>query len=81
MTALDLIARLRDSGIRIRAVNGDLELDAPRDALTDELRTELVRHKPNLLRLLSWTRRSGQSTSIPLVPVDRKSTRLNSSHT
>jgi amino acid adenylation domain-containing protein len=71
VTALDLIARLRDAGIRIRAVNGDLELDAPRDALTDELRTELVRHKPNLLRLLSWTRRSGQSTSIPLVPVDR----------
>ncbi|MDP6437839.1 MAG: condensation domain-containing protein, partial [Gammaproteobacteria bacterium] len=71
MTALDLIARLRDAGIRIRAVDGELELDAPRNALTEELRAELVRHKPNLLRLLSWTRRSGQSASVPLVPADR----------
>ncbi|MDP6617721.1 MAG: condensation domain-containing protein, partial [Gammaproteobacteria bacterium] len=71
MTALDLIARLRDAGIRIRAVDGELELDAPRNALTEELRAELVRHKPNLLRLLSWTRRSGQSASVPLVPAGR----------
>ena len=55
MTALELIARLRDKGIRITARDGELELDAPAGALDEELRAELLRRKPDLLRLLSWT--------------------------
>ncbi|MEJ2161635.1 MAG: amino acid adenylation domain-containing protein, partial [Chromatiales bacterium] len=71
MTALELIARLRERGIRIAARDGELELDAPRGALDEELRAELVARKPELLRLLSWSRRSGRE--LPLVPVTRDS--------
>ena len=72
MTALELIARLRDKGIRIAARDGELELDAPRGALDAELRAELVKRKPELLRLLSWSRRSARD--LPLVPADREQT-------
>ena len=71
MTALQLIARLREQGIRITAVDGELELDAPAGALTPELREELIRSKPELLRLLSWSRRSGRSATQPLEAADR----------
>ena len=69
MTALELIARLRDKGIRITARDGELELDAPAGALDEELRAELLRRKPDLLRLLSWTRRSGKD--LPLAQTQR----------
>ncbi len=71
MSATELIARLRDKGIRISARDGALELDAPSGALTEDLRSEILAYKPELLRLLSWSRRSGRATSIPLVPVSR----------
>ena len=70
MTALELIARLREKGIRIAARDGELELDAPRGALDEELRLELVKRKPELLRLLSWSRRS--SRDVPLVPAESR---------
>jgi len=70
VTALELIARLRDKGIRIAARDGELELDAPRGALDAELRADLVRRKPELLRLLSWSRRSARD--LPLVPASRE---------
>jgi len=69
VTALELIARLRDKGIRIAARDGELELDAPRGAIDAELRADLVRRKPELLRLLSWSRRSARD--LPLVPASR----------
>ena len=69
MTALELIARLKERGIRIAARDGELELDAPKGALDDELRAELVRSKPELLRLLAWSRRSGRE--LPLARVER----------
>ena len=69
MTALELIARLRDKGIRIAVRDGELELDAPRGALDAELRNELVARKAELLRLLSWSRRSARD--LPLVPAER----------
>ncbi|MCP4832673.1 MAG: amino acid adenylation domain-containing protein, partial [Gammaproteobacteria bacterium] len=71
MTALQLITRLREQGIRITAVDGELELDAPVGALTSGLREELLRCKPELLRLLSWSRRSGHSATLPLQAADR----------
>jgi len=73
MTAMELIARLRDKGIRLRAVDGKLEVDAPRGAIDDELRAEIMTHKPDLLRLLSWSRRSVQATGVALEPVSRES--------
>ena len=69
MSALELIARLKERGIRIAARDGELELDAPRGALDAELRNELVARKPELLRLLSWSRRSARD--VPLLPADR----------
>ena len=71
MTAMQLIARLRDKGIRLRAVDGRLEVDAPKGALDDALRAEIVANKPDLLRLLSWSRRSARATGVPLEPVAR----------
>ena len=65
------IARLREEGIRISAVGGELEVDAPGGRLTPELRAELVARKSELLRLLSWSRRSSRSEETPLVPVAR----------
>jgi len=69
VTAIELIARLRERGIRIAARDGELEIDAPRGALDAELRGLLVKFKPDLLRLLSWSRRSVRE--IPLEPAGR----------
>jgi hypothetical protein len=69
MTALELIARLRERGIRIAARDGELELDAPKGALDAELRAELLSRKSELLRLLSWSRRA--ASDIVLEPVAR----------
>lgn len=71
MSAMQLIARLRDKGIRISAKDGALELDAPKGALDEELRNEILANKPDLLRLLSWSRRSSRATRIPLESADR----------
>jgi len=71
VTALELIAELREQGIRITAVDGELEVDAPAGALTPELRERIVARKPELLRLLSWSRRAGQAAAHALTPVAR----------
>ena len=71
MTAMELIARLREQGIRISVRDGALELDAPKGRLDEELRNEIIAHKPELLRLLSWSRRSSRATAVPLEPADR----------
>jgi hypothetical protein len=34
-----------------------LHVDAPADAFDEQLRTELVEHKPKLLKLLEWEKR------------------------
>lgn len=71
MSALSLLDRLRDLGIRVRAVDGELELDAPRGKLTDQLLADIRAHKRDLLRLLAWGRRSEVATTTPLVPASR----------
>lgn len=70
MTALELIARLRELGIRIAARDGELEVDAPRGALDATLRAELLSHKSELLRLLAWSRRT--ASDVALEPVSRE---------
>lgn len=52
MTALELLARLRESGIHVTTQGDRLRVSAARGALTDKLRTELYRHKPELMELL-----------------------------
>ncbi len=71
MTAMELIAQLRAKGIRLRVHDGALEVDAPKGSLDEPLRREIMAHKPELLRLLSWSRRSGSATAVALQPADR----------
>ena len=52
MTAPAFLAHLRERGIRVRAVAGNLRL-APTEALTPEVLAEARRLKPDLLRLLA----------------------------
>jgi hypothetical protein len=52
MTAIELLAELRQRGIRITAQGDHLYLDAPRGAVTSELREALITSKEELLRLL-----------------------------
>src|SRR5438132_1165197 len=53
MTASDLLSQLRELGVEIK-VSGDdrLIIDAPKGAITPELRSELASHKPELLQIL-----------------------------
>ena len=71
MTALELLARLRDLEVRVTAVDGELELDAPGGVLSPELQAEIRAHKRDLLKLLAWTRRSQRSLTTRLQPVAR----------
>ncbi len=50
--AVDLIALCRDRGLRLRAINEGLGV-APLSKLDEELRRQLVEHKPEILRLLA----------------------------
>ena len=56
MTATELLAELQIRGITLSADNGNLQIDAPRDALTPELRQCLIEHKAALLTLLRQPR-------------------------
>lgn len=52
MTAAEILARLDGAGIQIRAVGGRL-IAAPRERLTDELRTKIRAHKAELVAALA----------------------------
>jgi amino acid adenylation domain-containing protein len=53
MSALELIARLREAGIRVSVNEGKIRVKAAKGALTDELRAEIGRYKQEILSLLS----------------------------
>ena len=52
MSALDLISRLRDLGVRLALDGDNLRVDAPNGVLNDGLRTELARCKTEIMNLL-----------------------------
>ncbi len=52
MTATELLHVLTERGATVQ-VDGETLIVCPRDALTDDLRTQIRTHKPTLLRLLS----------------------------
>lgn len=52
MTAPDLLAALSAIGATVQAVEDRLRIEAPRGALTPELRAALAEQKPALLSLL-----------------------------
>jgi hypothetical protein len=53
MSALELLDTLSASGVRLWAEGGKLKLDAPRGAVTPELKERLAAHKPALLAALT----------------------------
>jgi hypothetical protein len=53
MTAVELHRRLWDLGVRLSAVEGRLRVDAPRGALTGELKAALTVHKVAILAILA----------------------------
>ena len=53
MTALELLAKLRAAGVQLVADGDRLQVAAPKDVLTDALRSAIAAHKAELLRYLS----------------------------
>jgi len=56
VSAQVLLEKLRQCDVRLEADGGLLRVDAPPGAVTEELRDELNKHKPKLLKLLEWER-------------------------
>ena len=66
MTVVELLALLNKQGIALSAEGGELRISAPKGSLTDELRSQLVEHKRELLELLS--NKSAATAGIPRLP-------------
>ncbi|MDP8974353.1 MAG: hypothetical protein M3N45_14590 [Actinomycetota bacterium] len=60
MSTQALLDDLRSRGISLESDGQMLHVDAPVDVFVEELRTELARHKPKLLKLLEWEQRKLQ---------------------
>jgi len=48
-----LLERMTREGVRAKAVDGELELDAPHGVLTDRTLSVIRAHKAELIRVLS----------------------------
>jgi tubulysin polyketide synthase-like protein len=67
MSAYDLLSDLRQAGVVVKASGNDrLVVDAPKGALTPELRAALAEHKKELLAILSVTGQQPVSASSTL---------------
>jgi hypothetical protein len=64
--AFEVLTELRDRGVELTVVDGELRYRAPRGVLTPELRDALARHKAELLALLA----PKAETANPLDPAD-----------
>src|ERR1700730_6507448 len=53
MTAHDLLFQLREKGVEVRTSGDDrLIIDAPKGTITEDVRSELAAHKPELIQIL-----------------------------
>ena len=71
MTASSLLSRLHELGVEVK-VSGDdrLIIDAPKGAVTPELRSALASHKPELLQILKAEQTAGLAVAAkPIEPV------------
>ena len=57
MSARKLLAEIRLSGVKLWAEGDSLHYAGPKEAFTPELVGRMRRHKPELVKLLSWERR------------------------
>ena len=65
MTARNLLSELRQKGVEVKASGDDrLVIDAPKGAITPELRSALAAHKVELLQIL----KSEQQPAAPVAP-------------
>lgn len=68
MDAVALLRTLREAGCELQAEGDRLRVNAPKGVLTDELRSLIRQHKPELLRLLAPVKASRieESATLPL---------------
>jgi hypothetical protein len=71
MRTADFLSHLRTLDIVIRAEGGQLQVSAPRKALTPELREQLASRKPEILGFLSNSNQLLQSDFATIEPVPR----------
>ncbi len=71
MRTADFLSHLRTLDIVIRAEGGQLQVSAPRKALTPELREQLASRKPEILGFLSNSNQLPQSDFATIEPVPR----------
>ncbi len=65
MTARNLLSELRKKGVEVRTSGDDrLVIDAPKGAITPELRSALAAHKAELLQIL----KNEQQPPAPIAP-------------
>src|ERR1044071_3923261 len=74
MTPAELFACLHERQVLLWAEGDRLRYKAPKDALTPELRAELIAHKEELLGLLHAAQRSEEVA--PVIPIAPRSSDL-----
>jgi hypothetical protein len=73
MTARNLLSELREKGVAMKASGDDrLVIDAPKGAITPELRSALVEHKAELLQILKSEQQAQAPTTIAPAPTAPK---------
>ncbi|MBZ5554816.1 MAG: amino acid adenylation domain-containing protein [Acidobacteriia bacterium] len=76
MTPIEILSHLRGLDIRIRVEDEKLRVNAPKGALTPQLRAELERHKAELVAYLRSVEAAGLSQIQPLRPIPRQTHHL-----
>jgi hypothetical protein len=71
MRTVELLSELRSRDIKVWAEDDRLGYDAPKGALTSDLREELVNRKAEILALLHRADTATSSAALPLKPVSR----------
>ncbi len=72
MTLDSLMRELAERGVRVGAANGELQITAPRNALSDDIKSELRRLKGEILAMLAAPEAAAQATpACRLRPEDR----------
>ena len=71
MTALELLSLLNSQDIKIWADGDRLRYNAPKGALTPDLREELAARKSELLAILRKADTVTSTTAFPLKPISR----------
>ncbi|MCL1471388.1 amino acid adenylation domain-containing protein [Argonema antarcticum] len=62
-----LLNTLSNQGVKLSTNGSSLEIDAPKGAITPELRNSLIEHKAELILLLRQNSMSASSTSLPII--------------